>query len=131
MLINTAALSSSFAQINKYIITLKQSCKLYQKADINSMSLKSLQKGAILYVIGREADFLKTTDGQYIHRNTAEIREDKTSRINAQIDIIVGNYKQKLQEKSKEGLNLNGNSRDFIELPSRDTIKFENLKFQK
>ena len=119
----------NYSQNNRYIITLKHNCKVYQKADFNSQSLKNLPKGAKLYVIGKVADFLKTTDGQYINRNDAEIREDKAYRTNVQIDLNVANYKQKLQEKNKEGLNLNNNTRDFIELPSRDTVKFENLKF--
>lgn len=123
------ALSFNYSQNTKYFIILKNNCKSYQNAYINSHSLKNLQKGDKLYIVGREADFLKTTDGQYIHRSDVEIYENKITRTNAQIDIIAGEYKQKLKEKNKEGLNLNNNSRDFIELPIRDTVNFNNLKF--
>lgn len=120
----------TFAQKSKFYIVLKQDASALEKADIKSKSINTFSKGRKIDIIDKEGDFVKTIDNQYIHKSKAVIRENRTYRVNEEIEILKNDYKNRVQKKTQEGLNLNSNSRDFIELPVRDSVKFENIKFK-
>jgi S-adenosylmethionine hydrolase len=120
----------SLAQKSQYYIVLNQNTQAFEKADLKSKLTNSFSKGKKLDIIDKEGDFVKTVDNQFIHKTKIVIRENKTYRVNEEIEILKKDYKDRMQKRNQEGLNLNSNSRDFIELPVRDSIKFENLKIK-
>lgn len=120
----------SFAQKSQYYIVFSQNTQAFEKADLKSKTTNNFIKGKKLDIIGKEGDFVKTNDNQYIHKTKVIIRENKTYRVNEDIEILKQGYKDRMKQKCQDGLNLNSNSRDFIELPVRDSVKFENIKFK-
>lgn len=119
----------SQTQNNKYYCILKQDCKTYEDANLNSKVTSSQKKGTKIFILGKKGDFVKTSDNQFIHKDFIKISENLTYRVDSQIEVMNNDFKTKMKAKNTEGLNLNNGSRDFIELPKRDTVKFENLKF--
>lgn len=114
---------SVLAQNTKYYIIPKKDANMYEKADLRSRVARIAKKGKNIDIKDAVGNFVQTTDNLYIHGSQVNAYVNKVVRSDINIENSGNSYKKQVQNASKQGLNLNNNTRDFRELPDRDTVK--------